>query len=124
MSPSLNHEVIKEFIGILIVGYCEKFEIDYYPMGSTTQKRKDKLAAKEPDISYFFGESKQLPDLAIEVVFTSGNKNDLEKYRRLEVQEVWFWIEDNLEVYIIDQEQYYRRDISSIFPLLKFNSFN
>ncbi|MEN9520174.1 MAG: hypothetical protein RLZZ381_2762, partial [Cyanobacteriota bacterium] len=33
MSPSQNHEVIKDFIFLLIVTYCDVFDLDYYPTG-------------------------------------------------------------------------------------------
>ena len=35
MAPGRNHERIKEFIGSLIVAYCDHKEIDYFPFGST-----------------------------------------------------------------------------------------
>jgi Uma2 family endonuclease len=41
------------------------------------------------------GEFKPIPDLAIEVVFTSGGPNKLARYKALGVPEVWFW-EDGL----------------------------
>ncbi|MEP0793698.1 Uma2 family endonuclease [Trichocoleus sp. DQ-A3] len=39
------------------------------------------------------------PDLAIEVVFTSGGINKLEVYKRLKIPEVWFWEDGVLEIY-------------------------
>ena len=72
MSPSQNHEVIKDFIFLLIVIYCDAFNLDYYPTGSTTYKDKQKQVGKEPDSSFCFHSLKQIPDLAVEVVFSSG----------------------------------------------------
>ena len=54
MSPSQNHEVIKDFIFLLIVAYCDRFDLDYYPTGSTTYKDKQKQVGKEPDVSFCF----------------------------------------------------------------------
>ncbi|MEG4506483.1 Uma2 family endonuclease [Microcoleus sp. F6_B4] len=34
---------------------------------------------------------KAIPDLAIEVVFTSGGIDKLQLYKRLGIPEVWFW---------------------------------
>ena len=106
MSPSLNHEIIKEFIGYLIEAYCEKNNLDFYQMGSSTLKLENKKVGKEPDCSYSFGERKQIPDLAVEVVFSSGGLSDLEKYKLLDVKEVWFWLKDHLEIYCLEEDKY------------------
>ena len=39
------------------------------------------------------------PDLAIEVVITSGGLRKLAAYHRLGVREVWFWIREALQIY-------------------------
>ncbi|MFM2312298.1 MAG: hypothetical protein RLZZ04_1574 [Cyanobacteriota bacterium] len=90
VSPSQNHEVIAEVINYLIVAYCKKINLPYYPMRSTRLTNKP-LAGKEPDVSFSFGSKKSIPDLAIEVIFSSGNIDDLKKYHSLGVAEVWFW---------------------------------
>ena len=59
-------------------------------MGSTTLQRPEQGAGGELDESYCIGTDKDFPDLAIEVIVTSGSINRLELYRRLGVQEVWF----------------------------------
>ena len=87
MSPSQNHEIIKDFIFLLVVTYCDAFDIDYYPTGSTTFKDQNKQVGKEPDTSFCFNSLKEVPDLAIEVVFSSGGTDDLtddlKKYQAL-----------------------------------------
>ena len=40
MSPSQNHEMIKDFIFLLIITYCDTVDLDYYPTGSTTSPVK------------------------------------------------------------------------------------
>jgi Uma2 family endonuclease len=90
VSPSPNHETIAEVINYLVVAYCRKYNLLYFPMRSTTLK-KPPLAGKEPDVNFAFGTKKSLPDLAIEVVYSSGGIADLEKYKYLEIKEVWFW---------------------------------
>ena len=123
VSPGYSHEKIKEIIGVLIVAYCEQFNIDYYPMGSTTLKQKDKSAGKEPDTSYSFNAEKEIPDLAIEVIFSSGNPDsDLEKYRRLGVKEVWFWINNKLQAYSLISEKCTKlKDFSLVLPELNLS---
>jgi Uma2 family endonuclease len=56
---------------------------------------------KEPDESYSLGERKSIPDLAIEITATSGGIDVLEIYRRIGVQEVWFWEDGVIEVYVL-----------------------
>ena len=89
VSPSQSHEVIERIISILINAYCRKYSKLYFPMGSTTLKNPFTVG-KEPDTSYAFDTAKPLPDLAVEVVFSSGGTADLIKYRHLGVSEVWF----------------------------------
>ena len=48
------------------------------------------------------------PDLAIEVVWTSGGLDKLEIYRKLGVREVWFWIDDKLSVHVLEGRRYVR----------------
>jgi len=90
VSPSKNHERIAEIINGLIKTYCRKYNLIYFPMGSTTIKNPP-LAGKEPDHSFAFEIDKSIPDLAIEVTYTSGSITDLEKYQSLGVKEVWLW---------------------------------
>ena len=45
-----------------------------------------------------------MPDLAIEVVITSGGLNRLEVYHRLRVPEVWFWQHDRFSLYHLREE--------------------
>lgn len=112
MSPSRNHEIIKDFICLLIVAYCDAIALDYYPLGSTTLKQKDKSVGKEPDTSFCFNSLKQIPDLAVEVIFSSGSLEDLEKYQKLEVKEVWFWINNKLEIYVLIDDSYQQQNSS------------
>lgn len=116
MSPSQNHEVIKDFIFLLVVTYCDAFDLDYYPTGSTTYKNRDKQVGKEPDASFCFNQLKSVPDLAIEVVFSSGSTDDLKKYQKLEVKEVWFWIDKTIEIYILVDNNYQKHNNSYFLP--------
>ena len=124
MSPSRNHEITKDFIYLLIVAYCDAIELDYYPLGSTTLKQKDKSVGKEPDTSFCFDSLKQIPDLAVEVIFSSGSVEDLEKYRRLGVEEVWFWIDNCLEIYVLIDNSYQKQSKSKHLANLDIKLFN
>jgi Uma2 family endonuclease len=91
VSPSRRHEVEKSRIGNLLAIYFLDTDTEYFPTGSTTFRQQEGQAGTEPDESYCIGTDKAFPDLAIEVVVTSGGINRLELYRRLGVREVWFW---------------------------------
>jgi Uma2 family endonuclease len=72
MSPGRKHEITTESIGRLLEAYLEENRIKFWGLGSTTFRRQDKGSGTEPDKSYCIGSEKELPDLAIEVVVTSG----------------------------------------------------
>ena len=63
-------------------------------------------------------QTKSSQDLAIEVVWTSGGINKLEIYRRLEIQEVWFWKREVLTVYGLTPSGYEVREQSAFVPEL------
>ncbi|MGL5063600.1 MAG: Uma2 family endonuclease [Microcoleus sp.] len=99
MAPSRHHESRKTRIGDLLLIYFLEADIEYFPFGSTTLRQQEKRGGTEPDESYCIGTDKEFPDLVIEVIVTSGSVNKLELYKRLNVQEVWFWRNDRFAVY-------------------------
>ncbi|HHP7230146.1 MAG TPA: Uma2 family endonuclease [Xenococcaceae cyanobacterium] len=105
VSPGRNHERIAETINYLIIAYCREYQILYYPFRSTTLKNPP-LAGKEPDVSFAFNQDKYLPDLAVEVVFSSGEVADLQKYRVLGIPEVWFWQNNIITFYQLENDNY------------------
>jgi Uma2 family endonuclease len=117
MSPSRNHERIKKTIAILIETYCQVEQIKFFAFGSGDIK-KSKEVAKQPDESYCFDNEKDIPDLAIEVVFSSGGVKDLEKYKALNVKEVWFWENNQLNIYLKINSNYTEALSSSCLPKL------
>ena len=104
VSPSLRHEKLKKRLATLVEFYLLKKRIKHTPMGSPTVKKRLKRAGAEPDECYCIGEEKSIPDLAIEVVITSGTIDKLETYRRLEVTEVWMWKVNRLTLYHLREE--------------------
>jgi Uma2 family endonuclease len=117
MSPSKDHERIKSYLGCLIEAYALERGIDLSPYGAWTLKSAPKQSGLEPDECYLVGDqSRDTPDLAIEVVWTSGGIDKLEIYRRLGVGEVWVWRDSRLEVHVLRNERYQREDRSRLFP--------
>jgi Uma2 family endonuclease len=104
VSPSIRHEKLKKRLATLVEFYLLKKRIKHTPMGSPTVRKRLKRAGAEPDECYCIGEEKSIPDLAIEVVITSGSIDKLETYRRLEVTEVWMWKVNRLTLYRLREE--------------------
>jgi Uma2 family endonuclease len=114
VSPSIRHEKIKTNLGMLLERFFYSKRIRFVPMGSSTFRNKAKKAGAEPDECYCIGEEKSVPDLAIEVVLTSGNINKLEIYRRLGVAEVWFWERNQFKLYHLRDNS--QNDVATIYP--------
>lgn len=104
MAPSLRHEDVKSRIGDLLLIYFLETDTAYYPKGSTTFRQQEQGGGTEADESYCIGRDKAIPDLAIEVVITSGGLNRLEVYHRLGVPEVWFWRNERFSLYRLREE--------------------
>ena len=118
MSPSRSHELDKKAIARLLEAYLEETRIRFWGLGSTTIKSEDKQAGKEPDKCYCIGTEKDIPDLAIEVVYTSGGVDTLEIYRRLGVIEVWFWQDRQFTIYCLQNDSYQKNTQSQLLPNL------
>jgi Uma2 family endonuclease len=104
VSPSFRHEKLKKRLATLIEFYLLKKRIQHTPMGSPTLKNRFKKAGAEPDECYSIGEEKDIPDLVVEVIITSGSIDKLKTYRRLGVAEVWFWENNRLTIYHLREE--------------------
>jgi Uma2 family endonuclease len=120
MSPSQPHEIIKAKLGSLLSFYCVEMGIEIQEVGSWTIRQRRKKGGLEPDESFIFGresaQAKQRPDLAIEVVWTSGGIRKLDIYQRLGVPEVWFWKKEVITIYGLDDDRYVKRERSAFVP--------
>jgi len=59
-----------------------------------------------PDDSFNMGSKKPIPDLAIEVIITSGSTDKLAGYKTLGVPEVWFLKDGTLQLYGFQDGEY------------------
>lgn len=87
---------------------------------SATRVSREKSVSFEPDESYYLGEQKEHPDLAIEVNVTSGSPQKLEKYQRLGIQEVWLWQAEKFSIYVLEENTYQALPKSKLLPDLDF----
>ncbi|BAY73842.1 hypothetical protein NIES25_02500 [Nostoc linckia NIES-25] len=121
MTLGEQHETIKSIIAILLALYLFELGINFIPVGSATRRAKEKGASFEPDESYYLGEKKENPDLAIEVNITSGSIDKLEKYKRFNITEVWFWENNEISVYHLTNNNYEQTTQSKLLPDLDIN---
>ncbi|MDD1457626.1 Uma2 family endonuclease [Dolichospermum sp. ST_sed7] len=116
MTLGEQHETIKKILAILIEAYLFEKGINFIPVGSATRRAKEKSASFEPDESYYIGEKKANPDLAIEVNITSDSIDKLEKYKRFNITEVWFWENNQLSLYHLKNDNYEQINQSELLP--------
>jgi Uma2 family endonuclease len=119
LMPGENHEFFKTIIGFPVELFLAEQGIEFIPAGSMTQERQG-VASAQADESYWVGEKRAVPDLSIEVVFTSGDESKLERYRALGVPEVWFWEDRLFTLYHLrngSYERIYRSELPTLADL-------
>ena len=114
--PGRKHETAKQRISTLVDLYLEYAGIDFTPTGSVTLESETGRVKREADLSYELGSNREFPDLAVEVVVTSGGINKLEAYKRLQIPEVWFWENGALRMYSLGADGYAEVDRSFVLP--------
>lgn len=118
MTPSLPHEAQKSMIGRLVEAWCFETGVDISPYGSWTLEKKEADRGLEPDECYVVGDVPHptVPDLAIEVIWTSGGLDKLEVYRQLEVREVWIYKRGVFSLHALRGDRYETITASEILP--------
>ena len=105
LMPGFQHENFAEIIGYLVITFLLRQGVRFYPSGSMTQEKGGEVST-QADKSFCLGEAKSIPDLSIEVVYTSGGLSKLPKYQVLGVPEVWFWEDGSLRLYHLREDGY------------------
>lgn len=121
MSRSPEHEALKSNVGLLVETYLRHIGRRFYRTGGYTLGSREEGARGEPDESYNLDFVKPIPDIAIEVVITSGGVNKLEKYRRWGVPEVWFYQKQRVFIYHLQGNKYEQVDKSKFLPELNID---
>ncbi len=107
------HEIFSHIIGYLLTCFLAHQGILFFALGSADQEVEG-ISAAQPDQSYCIGKLKPIPDLSIEVVFTSGGIDKLQRYQALGVPEVWFWEDGTLNLYHLRDDGYGRIEQSEL----------
>lgn len=121
MTPSIDHEALKTQLARLLEAYAEERDLELEGYGSWTVKSAAKARGVEADECYTIGSRTtppERPDLAIEVIWTSGGIDKLDVYCSLGVPEVWFWQEGSLRFYILHGDAYMPSSRSHLIPEL------
>ena len=116
LMPGFQHENFSEIIGYLVTTFLLAQGIAFVPTGSVTQEREGQASA-QADKSFCLGDAKPIPDLSIEVIFTSGSANKLVRHQALDVPEVWFWQDSVLTVHHIRENGYVQIERSELVGL-------
>jgi Uma2 family endonuclease len=122
MTTSEDHERIKFIISRLAEVYMLDRGVRFGGYGQWTMKKREpepEAAAIEADECYRLGSDQtrgRWPDLAIEVVWTSGGLDKLEAYRRIGVREVWSWEDGEISIHVLGASGYEPRLESEVIP--------
>jgi Uma2 family endonuclease len=116
LMPGREHELFSWVIGHLIGLFLAQKGVFFQPTGAMTQEKEREVSA-QADQSFCIGSVKPMPDLSIEVVFTSGGVDKLSRYQALGVPEVWLWQDGVLAVYHLRSQGYERCDRSKLEAL-------
>jgi Uma2 family endonuclease len=120
MSPAWRHETDKKQLARLLEAWAEETDTELQGGGSWTVKDRSVDRGAEPDECYLVGrvEPDHAPDIAIEVIWTSGGIDKLEVWRKLGAREVWFWKGGALSFYVLRGARYARKERSELLPKL------
>jgi len=118
MSPiGEEHEYVKRTLGLLLEAYMKKKGIRFYALGGFTLEAPG-YASGTPDESYSIGSKKEVPDIVIEIIITSGTINRRELFKPKKVPEIWFWKSNQLRVFHWKEGEYEEVSWSTFFPNL------
>ncbi|MBE9014009.1 Uma2 family endonuclease [Pseudanabaenaceae cyanobacterium LEGE 13415] len=120
LMPGRDHEFFSRIIAMLLHVFFEEIGVEFAPTGSMDQEREGIVSA-QADESYCIGDLKPLPDLSIEVIFTSGGPSKLARYQALGIPEVWFWQDGLFTLYHLRENGYERIEQSELPHLDRLN---
>lgn len=102
MSPiGEKHEKVKTTLGYLLEAYMREMGIRFYGRGGFTLEEPG-YASGTPDESYSIGTEREVPDIIIEIIVTSGTINRKELYKPKKVPEIWFWKSDQIRIFCLN----------------------
>jgi Uma2 family endonuclease len=132
MTPLPEHEYFKEVIGDAVKDIAEELELDYESYGSTTWRKRIRMAGLEPDNCFYFQREAAVrgrldlnltqgdppPDLALEIDITNKSLDRFPIYARLDVPELWCYDAGELKIYHLQDGKYTEAETSLALPML------
>ena len=129
VSPSSEHEQLKETIALLFQLLASELEIDVLAVGSTTFRRKDLRKGFEPDASFYIRNAQPIrnqpridlrrdppPDVVVEIQVTNPAIDKLSIFAAAGVPEVWLYRDAQVEILGLESKTYQRKPESSFLP--------
>jgi Uma2 family endonuclease len=127
MVPLPEHEKHKEIIGDLVKILLDQLGVDFESLASTTFKSEAMKQALEADACFYIQNHQAVigkdrldltidspPDLAIEIDIT--NRTQFDNYLLLKVPELWRYSKKGLQIYLLQDQQYFESTTSPNFP--------
>ncbi len=119
MTTSEHHERLRHLFGRLLEHFMRAVGVRYLAYGETTYRKKRRKAGLEADECYVLGDARSdRPDLALEVVWTSGGIRKLDVYEPLGVPEVWMWKKGAITVFVLGDDGYEPQECSAALPMI------
>lgn len=119
MSPSTEHEQLKEIFTLLVNVIAEEMRINSRALGSTTFRREDLARGFEPDSCFYFHNEPRIrgkkeidltvdppPDLVIEIDITHSSLDKLPIFAQIGVPEVWRYDGKQMFIFKLEDEKY------------------
>lgn len=124
MSPSRYHEIDKKRFARLLEAWAETAGVPIEGYGSWTLKDEEQDRGAEADECYTVRrvavDDHGRPDIAIEIIWTSGGMNKLEVYCKLGVREAWLYERGTLRFFALrgasGDERYAEIERSELLP--------
>jgi Uma2 family endonuclease len=129
MTPLPEHERSSWRLGRLITIISEELGLEIIGLKSTTWKAKPKSVGKEADECFYIQNEAKMrgklqinleidppPDLVVEVDMTRSFMNKLSVYAQLKVPEIWQYKNNQITIYLLNDENYQQSEESLAFP--------
>jgi len=129
MSPSAEHERLKETVTLLINIMAEEMGINAEGFGSITFRGADLARGFEPDACFYIASLGQVkgkatldlrfdppPDLVIEIDITNPSLDKFSIFAQLRVPEVWRYDGSALQICRLENEEYVKHTESTALP--------
>lgn len=126
MSPSPEHEQIKETVTLLVNIVAEERGVNAEGFGSTTFSREDIARGFEPDASFYIANFSRVkgkteldlrtdppPDLVIEIDITNPSLPKFPIFAQLGVPEVWLYQDRAMRIFRLEAGTYVEQTASS-----------